>query len=172
MTSPVTQTSPSQRDTFGLVYGVHSVNDAGVKQIAKFESFSPTIYRDSAGNQTIGYGHLITVSDGSIYDNGITQDQALKLLHADISTAEKSVNNLVKVPLNQNQFNALVSLVFNIGSGNFAKSSILRELNRGNYRQAASDFALYNRADHKINIGLIKRRDIEASIFTQSINRR
>ncbi len=94
-------------------------------------------YKDSKGLWTIGVGHLIVEDE---HFGNITEKEAIKLLFNDIKNTEKSINNLVKVPLNQNQFDAICSLVFNIGSGNFKNSTLLKFLNSKNCSGAAEQF--------------------------------
>lgn len=110
---------------------------------------------------TIGYGHTHTTKQGM----KITEDQAEKLLYLDIAWAEEAVKGLVKVPLTQNQFDALVSFVFNVGAGAFAKSTLLRFLNTGDYTNAAAQFLRWNRQKGRILNGLTKRREEERRLF-------
>lgn len=122
----------------------------------------------TTGTITIGYGHttsagLPKVTPGMI----ITKEQADNILASDLSKVEAQVNALVKVPLTQNQFDALVSFQFNTGS--LGKSSILTELNKNNYDEAANRFALYNNArvggKLKPSAGLTRRRADEKAMF-------
>ena len=114
---------------------------------------------------TIGYGHTKGVKAGQT----VTKEQAEALLREDLKDAEAVVNSLVKVELNQNQFDALVSLVFNIGVGNFSKSSVLRFLNAGRYTDAADSFRLWNKQRQGSKMvelrGLTKRRKEERELF-------
>ena len=93
----------------------------GINLIKQYESFRAEAYRCPAGVWTIGYGHTRDVKSG----DKITEPEALKLLRQDVQTAEKAVSTLVKKPLDQNRFDALVSFVYNTGSGNFASSTLL-----------------------------------------------
>lgn len=97
-------------------------NDDGVALIKEFEGLSLTPYRCSGKVWTIGYGHTRTVRPSMI----ISEEKAEELLREDLYSAEKQVNDLVEVPLSDNQFAALVSFVFNVGAGNFKRSSLLR----------------------------------------------
>jgi len=110
---------------------------------------------------TIGYGHTHTTKQGM----KITKAQADKLLYMDIAWAEEAVNTLVKVPLTQNQFDALVSFVFNVGAGAFSKSTLLRFLNMGDYTNAAAQFLRWNRQKGKVLNGLTRRRQEERELF-------
>jgi len=110
---------------------------------------------------TIGYGHTHTTKQGQ----KITEAQADALLRKDITWAEKAVNNLVVVPLTQNQFDALVSFVFNVGEGAFGTSTLLRLLNSKDYEGAANQFLRWNKQKGKILNGLTKRREEERNLF-------
>jgi lysozyme len=95
----------------------------------------------------------------------ITAGQAESLLRKDITWVEKAVNKLVVVPLTQNQFDALSSLVFNIGEGGFANSTLLRLLNAGDYEGAANQFLRWNKQKGVTLKGLTKRREEERKLF-------
>lgn len=111
---------------------------------------------------TVGYGH--TGSD--VTDNGtITQEQAESLLQRDLEAFSGHINRLVNVELTQNQFDALVSLCYNIGAGNFSNSTLLRLLNTGDYEGAANEFWKWRRGGGKILQGLVTRRAKEKELF-------
>lgn len=116
---------------------------------------------------TIGYGHTKGVQPGQI----ITKDTAEKYLKEDLVWVEKVIDERVKVDLNQNEYDALASLIFNIGEGNFVSSSVLRWLNAGNKVQAADSFVLWNKQRNKttgkleVLDGLTKRRIKEKELF-------
>lgn len=136
----------------------------GIELIKQFESLSLKMYRDSAGLPTIGYGHLIL--KGEVFPpTGISKRAAGILLQQDMRKAEKVINELVKAPLTQNQYDAVVSLVFNIGVGAFAKSTMLRKLNVGDVEGAASEFPRWNKAGGRMSAGLLKRRAIKQNLF-------
>lgn len=138
------------------------ISDNGLDLIKGFESFSALPYRCPAGKLTIGYGHVI--QEGEIFTN-ITQDKATIILKQDCAKAEACINNLVKVPLNQNQFDALVSFVFNIGCDAFRTSTLLFLLNNLRYEDAADEFDKWVYAKGvKLN-GLINRREKERDLF-------
>jgi len=122
-------------------------------------------YRCPAGRWTIGYGHTHGVKSGMT----VTPEEAEALLIEDLKTSEEAVERLVKVDLTQNQFDALVSFVFNLGQGNFSKSTLLRKLNRGEYEGAAEEFVRWNKArvegELKPLAGLTRRRTAEAALF-------
>jgi len=117
-----------------------SLSDRGLSFIERHEGFVDHLYNDSAGNCTIGYGHLLhhggcNSSDRARYPHGISRAQARGLLRADVGVAERAVRSDVKVRLNQHQFDALVSFTFNIGTNAFRGSTLLRVLNQGHYGQ-------------------------------------
>lgn len=140
------------------------LSEDGLKLIESFEGFRPQVYSDLAGHPSIGYGHKLL--PGESYPSGITQDEAQALLARDIQWAEKIVNSLVKVPLSQGQFDALVSFTFNNGGGTFAKSSILPELNAGKFMEANWEIGRYYFADGKPSTGLLRRRHAEQAMFS------
>jgi GH24 family phage-related lysozyme (muramidase)/nucleoid-associated protein YgaU len=145
-----------------------STSENGVKMIEGFEG-GPYLnaYPDPATGGapwTIGYGHTGGVTPGE----HITQAQAEQFLKNDLKTAENAVRNSVHVPITQNQFDACVSLAFNIGGSGFANSAIASRLNAGNYSGAQQAFAEYNHANGKVLEGLTRRRATEAALFGNS----
>lgn len=110
---------------------------------------------------TIGWGHTATARPGMV----ITEAQAQQLFESDIAWAEDAVNTKVKVALNQNQFDALVSFVFNVGETRFYESTMLRKLNAGDYEGAANEFPRWNRQKGKVLRGLTIRRAAEQALF-------
>lgn len=138
------------------------ISKKGLELIKAFEGLELKAYKDSVGILTIGYG-----STGSHVKSGmtITKEQAEELLKQDVSRFEKGVNDLVKVPLTQNQFDALVSFSFNLGLGNLKSSTLLRKLNASDYSGAANEFLRWNRAGGVVLKGLTRRRQTEKDIF-------
>lgn len=124
------------------------------------------MYNDSAGHCTIGIGHLIHLGncDGSAseesYKNGITEAQAYDLFKRDLAKYEEAVKSSVRVSLTQYQYDALVSFTYNIGTAGFKGSSVLTELNQGNYDIVPDRIMLWNKP--AIIIG---RRTDEANLF-------
>lgn len=134
----------------------------GLEEIKRHEGLRLTAYDDGAGNLTIGYGHLIR----SDMPNQITREEAERLFLADLATAEAAVNRLVQVPLTSAQFDALTSLVFNWGSGNFAQSELLRRLNAYDYTGAQARLREHPvSAGGQVMAGLQRRRRAEADWF-------
>lgn len=138
----------------------------GIDLISGFEDTVLQAYDDGVGVWTIGKGT-------TVYPNGVkvkkgdtcTLDQANEYFSHDLKRFESSVNNLVKAPLSQNQFDALVSLTYNIGSGNFASSTLLKKLNAKDYAGAADQFPLWNKGGGKVLKGLVRRRADERALF-------
>lgn len=129
--------------------------------IKEFEGLRLEAYKCPADVWTIGYGHTRAVFPG----DAITEKEADAFLSEDLEDAEDAVNAYVDVELNQNQFDALVSFVYNLGSGNFKSSTLLRKLNGGDYLGAANEFKRWNKAGGIVLNGLIRRRDAEANLF-------
>lgn len=138
----------------------------GIDLISSFEGIRLNAYDDGVGVWTIGIGT-------TTYPNGVkvkkgdkcTLDQAKEYFAHDLKRFESSVNNLVKVPLTQNQFDALVSLVYNIGQTAFSNSTLLKKLNAKDYQGAADQFPRWNKAKGKVLNGLTRRRAAERALF-------
>lgn len=139
-----------------------NIDQAGISFIKAREGWRDSVYLDAAGLQTIGYGHLIKA--GESFDT-ITEYQGELLLKQDVKFAVDAVNNLVDVDLSQNQFNALVSFVYNIGRGAFADSTLLELLNAGDYNGAFNQFKYWKHAGGRESSGLVARRKLEAGLF-------
>lgn len=133
----------------------------GINLIKNFEGCRLEAYLCPAMVWTIGYGHTENVKRG----DKITEVQAETLLIIDLQKFENAVNNAVRVPLNQNQFDALVSFTFNIGIGNFKSSTLLKKLNASEYGLAACEFGRWNKSRGRILDGLTKRRRAEKELF-------
>ena len=137
----------------------------GLQFIGDHEGLRLEAYPDpgSGGEPwTVGYGHT---GPEVVPGYTVTPKQAIDDLQADSDWAARGVTQEVMVPLSQNQFDALCSLVFNIGLGNFQRSTLLRLLNDGDYSGAAQQFGQWNKAAGKIMLGLIKRRADEKALF-------
>lgn len=134
---------------------------AGLALTESFEQCRLVAYQDSKGIWTIGWGHTVGVHAGMT----CTQARADAWLLADIQVAVAAVNRLVTVTLTQNEFDALVDLVFNIGAGNFAGSTVLRLLNAGGYAGAAQHIDDWDMCANKELAGLLRRRQAETNVF-------
>lgn len=137
----------------------------GLHLTEQFEGCKLVAYLDQVGVPTIFYGHTRGVYLGMTG----TQEQAEQCLLEDVQEAADAVNHLVTVPLSQNQFDALVDLVFNVGTGNFQTSTLLRLLNIGAYDRASKEFEKWNRAGGIVREGLTRRRLAEENLFLQGI---
>lgn len=140
-----------------------NISHAGIALIKKFEGFKPVTYLCPAGYQTIGYGHRLL--PGETFST-ITEMQATAILYKDVAIAEKAIANLVKVEITQGQHDALVDFIFNLGVTAFAKSTLLKRLNEGNYQAAADNFQRWVYSRNEMLPGLIRRRAAEWSMFT------
>ena len=142
-----------------------NISETGIQLIKKFEGCSLKAYKCPAGIWTIGYGHTLGVKEGQT----ITKEQAETFLKQDIRSFELTVNNLVNVPLNQGQFDALVSFCYNLGTGNLKKSTLLKLINKKDYIGAAEQFDRWVYASGKKLPGLVKRRTAEKELFLKNI---
>lgn len=157
-------------------------SDNGRKFIESFEGLFLQAYDDSDGHivkpgervfgtLTIGYGHTTAAGPPRVYiGQTITQDVADAILSADLASVEIEVAHLVAVPLNQNQFDALVSFQFNTGWLAHPHCSLRAALNIGNYNLADEDFMLYDRASGKVLAGLDRRRSAEKKLFDTPVS--
>jgi lysozyme len=136
-------------------------NEAGIFLIKSFEGFSATPYYCPAGILSIGYGSTKGVQLGDV----ITEAQAEELLRKDVSHAEYWVNRLITRELNENQFSALVSFTFNLGSGRLQGSTLRIKLNRDGVEGLENEFLKWVYAGGRKLRGLLNRRIAEAELF-------
>ncbi len=164
------------------------ISPEGIKEMQAMESVEPYVYTCQAGHQTIGVGHKITAHeletgllliDGNAvrWIDGLSTEQIDGLMRADLAAAEQTVESCVTVPLTDNQFAALVSLCFNIGSQAFRDSSVVRVLNRGEYHLVPGMMRLWNKITvrvvdvdgikrvKKVSKGLVNRREAEIRLW-------
>lgn len=138
-------------------------SQAGVDLIKSFEGLRRAAYLPTPQDvPTIGYGH--TGADVRLGDR-ITEAEAEALLRRDLVEAEATVNRVVTRQIKQHQFDALVSLVFNIGSGDFRSSTLLRLLNAGDFKGAGEQFLRWDKQKGKALAGLTRRRASEKTMF-------
>jgi lysozyme len=135
----------------------------GLQLIKQQEGFRSRTYLDVAGFPTIGYGHRL-INPGSFPD-GISEIEAAEILASDVRDAEQSVERLVKAPLTQGQFDALVDFCFNLGSGRLASSTLLKVLNGGRYADAAEQLLRWDQAGGKECPPLKARREAELALW-------
>ncbi|HCU0428839.1 lysozyme [Serratia marcescens] len=137
---------------------------SGREFIKGFESLRLKAYPDpGTGGKpwTIGWGHTKGVKQG----DRITHEQAEQFLSDDLAVFELTVNSAIKRPMTQNQFDAMVSLAFNIGGPNFAQSTLVKNFNTGDVQGAADQFPRWKFSDGKVMPGLVKRRAAEREMF-------
>lgn len=140
------------------------LSQRGIDLIKQFEGYSSKAYPDPATGGTpwtIGYGTTKGVKPGMV----ITAEQAEKMLREDVAKFESGVSSLITAPTTHGQFDAMVSLAYNIGLGNFGKSTLLKKHNARCYTCAADQFRVWNRANGKVMNGLTKRRAAEREVY-------
>lgn len=144
----------------------NTLTQEGIELIKEFEGFRERAYLCPAGTLTIGYGTTV-YEDGSKVRSGdrVTKGRAEELLRKDCQRFEADVKRLVNVPLTDNQFSALVSFTYNVGSNALAKSTLLKVLNQGNYNQASNELLRWNKANGIVLKGLVRRRENEKKLF-------
>ena len=165
--TPVTPT-PSQGTP------AHAVSEAGLRFIAQHEGTRLNLYNDPAGHCTIGVGHLVHYgncngSEPAEFRAGISEQRAYELLRSDVNAAVQAVKSLVKVPLNQQQFDALVSFTFNLGAGNLQQSDLLKRLNAGEYSAVPYELSRWVYGGGVKLPGLVRRRNEEGILFRDGI---
>jgi len=137
----------------------------GLALTEQFEGCNLNAYQDQVGVWTIGYGH----TGKDVYPGlAITLNQADALLASDVAASATFVNQVVTVELMQDEFDALVDFVFNLGRGAFAGSTLLKDINTSNFNAAASQFELWDHAGGQVVAGLLRRRQAEEALFTQA----
>ena len=137
------------------------ISQEGIDLINHFEGCELESYLCSAGVLTIGYGTTKNVVEGM----KISQHQAEELLMKDLEEFEEYVVDLIDVPLEQNQFDALVAWTYNLGPTNLKTSTLRKVLNKGAYDDVAEQIKRWNKANGKVLKGLVRRRNAEAELF-------
>lgn len=138
-----------------------NISEEGKNLIKKFEGCELEAYKCAAGVWTIGYGHIKTAKEGMT----ISQSYADELFDGEIVEYEDYVNTAVTVPLSQNQFDAIVSWVFNLGNGNLRASTMLKVINSGDHAGVPAQIKRWNKAGGKVLEGLVRRREAEALLY-------
>lgn len=143
------------------------MSDNGLTLLRQWEGCRLKKYRDEGGKWTVGVGHLLTREEimGGKYDDGITVDEAMRLLAADVKPAEAAINRLVTVALLQHEFDALVSFVFNVGAQAFGQSTLLRKLNGMDYVSVPDELRKWVYVGGKRSQGLANRREKEIVLW-------
>jgi lysozyme len=144
-----------------------NISQKGLELIKKYESFQAKPYFCPAGKLTIGYGHVISTHEQ--FNTAITEKDANRILANDLKVTETTIAKGITVPLTQGQYDALVSLVYNWGGGNFLRSAGLKYLNKGDYPQAAEEFFSAEngvvKIQGKFSQGLYNRRQAELEMW-------
>jgi len=140
-----------------------SLSSKGLDFIKSWEKYRAEVYLDEGDLGTIGYGHLIR--PGENFSAGVDPARALSILRIDAADAESCVNTTVRITIAQEHFDALTSLCFNIGCGNFRGSTLLRKLNAVDVTGASEQFLVWNKVGGQISAGLVVRRKMEQKIF-------
>lgn len=141
-------------------------SEVGVRLIQRWEGYVPVLYRDAAGLWTIGFGHLVAQHEIEKYrGRALTADEGDALFRMDLIKHADDVNRLVKIRLWQWQFDAAASFVFNVGGGNFRRSTLLRKINAGQHAEVPTEFQRWVYAGGKKLRGLALRRDAEARLY-------
>ncbi|UWZ92563.1 lysozyme [[Pasteurella] aerogenes] len=144
------------------------ISERGINFIKSEEGERLTAYQDIVGVWTIGVGHTGYVDNKPVSKGmKISQDKSRELLLKDLRRFEKTINDSVKVPLKQNQYDALVSLAFNIGEGAFSRSTLVRKLNALDYKGASEQFLVWKNAGGRVSKGLLGRRKREKVMFDE-----
>lgn len=140
------------------------ISSAGLTLIRQFEGFSPTPYRCPAGIWTIGYGHvLLPAEEGSLLR--VDEAMAKTLLRGDVRHAERAVRRLIRTPLTQSQFDALVSFTFNLGAAALQRSSLRRSIHRREEGEVAQQWMRWVWGGGRKLAGLAKRRAAELRMY-------
>jgi lysozyme len=143
------------------------ISASGLELIRRFEGFRGSTYLDACGIPTIGYGHKILRDES--FPDGISEARARELLAADAAIAARAVERLVKVPLTQGQFDALADFCFNVGSARLAASTLLRDLNAGDYTAARRQLLRWDHAGDAVLPGLKARRQAEFDLWSSAV---
>lgn len=141
-------------------------SESAKRLLKNWEGFRGQVYPDILGKSTIGYGHLVGISELKKFSKGITREEADRLFEVDLQRYVAAVNKFVNVKLRQNQFDALVSFVYNVGVGNFSRSTLLKALNSGKFSEVPTQLNRWCRGDHgEIIKGLQNRRAAEIKLW-------
>jgi lysozyme len=142
------------------------MTEEGLALIRRFEGFRSQAYRDAVGVWTIGYGHTAMAGPPTVTaGQRISADEAVALLARDVQRLADGVAAVVRQPLSDQQFSALVSFAYNVGLGNFRKSSVLKAVNAGDFAAVPRRLNLWVKAGGRTLPGLVKRRAAEGALF-------
>ena len=151
------------RHPIGLLF----LSQEGLNLITNFEGFEPEAYLDIGGVPTIGYGSTKDVKLGDRIDENGARN---RLIYEVVHTYHPALNNACKVPLNQFEYDAYISLMYNIGAGAFKRSTLLKYLNKSLYDEAALQILRWNKVNDREVKGLTNRRKAEYQLCVRKIN--
>ena len=160
----------TKKNTSKISWDGH-INEAGLEIIKSFEGFSETAYLCPANRWTIGFGSTWDIKGNAVTGSHlpVTRDEAGRLLAREVRHVESGINKLIQAELTENMFSATASLVYNIGTGNFQRSTLRMKLNRGHYEAAADEFPKWRKAGGRILKGLVRRRARERQLFLTDV---
>jgi lysozyme len=143
------------------------INEAGLELIKHYEGWRSSPYLCSAARATIGWGSTWDRNGNAVtLDHlDITKKQGEYLLLREVRYSEAAIRKLIKAELTENMFSSLCSFIYNVGSGNFQKSTLRMKLNRGQYESAADEYPKWRKAGGRIVKGLVRRRKQERELF-------
>lgn len=141
----------------------------GLILIKKAEGFIPNIY-DDCGHPAIGYGQRLTYAEAEKYKDGISEEEATKLLQDHLSILENSVNRILKVQLKEHQFDAIMSFAYNVGFGRFMESTLLKFVNTSQFDKVPAEFMKWTKAGGKELPGLVARRKVEVELWNGDVS--
>ena len=153
---------------------MYTFSKRGLTALTKLEGFKPSVYKDSAGLLTIGVGHLLTPAEqasgqlesiDAMWKHGLADDEVIALLERDVQRFVTAVNTAVTVRLKQQEFDALICFVFNIGVGAAQKSTLIKKLNLGDYTAVPNELRKWNKAGGRVLQGLVNRREAEIKMW-------
>jgi lysozyme len=139
------------------------ISQPGIDFIKEYEGFYPYIYKDSAGYDTVGFGHLVKA--GEKIKTPLLGEDAEKLFKADLAPAVNAVNRYVSVPLYDGQVGSLTSWTFNLGVGALKSSTMLKKINAAQHKEVPAQIKRWNKAGGKVIKGLERRREAEAALY-------
>lgn len=148
-----------------------NISDKGIEHLKALEGERLKVYLDSANILTVGVGHKVLEKDALKYGDVISQFRSSKFLRDDLNTAKNAVRDTIKTPLNQNQFDALVSFAFNVGADAFKNSTMAKKLNVYDYNGALEQFTRWVYSTNaktgikSVDNVLVRRRKLEQNLF-------
>lgn len=140
------------------------ISEKGLDLIKGFETFSPVVYICPAGYPTVAFGHVVLSWES--FPDPVTEEEGEKILLKDVTKAERAIFRLIHVSITTNEFDALTSWTFNLGGGALQRSTVRMKLNRGEYDEVPDEMRRWTRANGRVLRGLVRRRELEASIFS------